>query len=74
MIKLEKNDRSNAIKELQTYFLTEREEEIGNLAAEFLLDFILAKIGPVVYNQAIDDARALLLKQVDELYSLQKRI
>ena len=67
-----KENRVNAVQEIQAYFLTALDEEIGNLAAGFLLDFILEKIGPVIYNQAIDDAHTLLHQQVEELYSLQK--
>lgn len=72
-IKLVKDDRNNAVREIQTFFQKEREEEIGNLHAEFLLDFILEKIGPAIYNQAIEDAHATLLQQLEELYSLQKK-
>lgn len=71
-IKLSKDARKSAIEEIQSFFLKERDEEIGNLGAEFLLDFILEKIGPVIYNQAIEDAHTLLLQQIEELYSLQK--
>lgn len=71
-IKLSKDARKSAIEEIQSFFLKERDEEIGNLGGEFLLDFILEKIGPVIYNQAIEDAHSLLLQQTEELYSLQK--
>ena len=74
MIKLTKDERTIAIKEIQAYFQNERDEEIGNLSAEFILDFFLEKIGPFIYNQAIEDSRVFILKQVEELYSLQKRV
>lgn len=71
-IKLKKDDRTHAVQEIQTFFLKERDEEIGNLPAEFLLDFVLEKIAPIIYNQAIEDAHTLLLRQLEELYGLQK--
>ena len=71
-IKLKKDDRDRAVQEIQTFFLKERDEEIGNLPAEFLLDFVLEKIAPRIYNQAIEDAHILLLRQLEELYGLQK--
>ena len=71
-IKLKKDDRNHAVQEIQAFFQKERNEEIGNLHAEFLLDFVLEKIGPAIYNQAIEDAHTLLLRQLEELYSLQK--
>lgn len=71
-LKITKEARTKAVSAIQSYFLMERDEEIGNLQAELLLDFILDKIGPMIYDQAIADAHALLLQQVDELYVLQK--
>ena len=67
-----KENRTTSVQEIQAYFQKELDEDIGNLAAEFLLDFILEKIGPVIYNQAIEDAHTLMHQHVDELYSLQK--
>lgn len=52
---------------LQRYFLDERDEELGDLAATFLLEFILREIGPSVYNQAIRDAQAALHQTVNDL-------
>lgn len=54
----------NAIKD---YFLKERDEEIGELAASFFLDFVLEEIGPIVYNQAIKDAQSSLQRTVADL-------
>ena len=71
-ITLEDAEKKEAVHEIQAYFLKEKDEEIGNLAAEFLLDFFLEKVGPLIYNQAIEDAHALLLQQIDEMYGLQK--
>ena len=71
-ITFSKDNRIKAIQEIQAYFQKELDEEIGNLAAGFLLDFILEKIGPTIYNQAIEDAHTLMHQQLDELYALQK--
>ncbi len=71
-IKFTKEDRKNAVRDIQIYFQNERDEEIGNLPAELLLDFFLDKIGPVIYNKAIEDAHQLLVQKAEELFSLQK--
>ena len=42
---------------IQTYFREERDEQVGIIAAEELLDRFLADVGVVVYNRALDDAR-----------------
>jgi len=55
------------VESLQVYFRDERDEEIGELRASLLLEFILAEIGPSVYNQALRDAQAHLGRIVDDL-------
>nr|WP_312894716.1 DUF2164 domain-containing protein [Paenibacillus eucommiae] len=60
VIKIPKEDKENLVKRLQNYFYEERSEEIGDLAAEFLLDFMIKEMGPVIYNQAIDDSVKLV--------------
>lgn len=52
---------------LQAYFRDERGDEFGELAASLLLEFILAEIGPSIYNQALRDAQAHLLRTVADL-------
>lgn len=52
---------------IKQYFLQERGEEIGDLAAGFFLDFVLEEIGPSIYNQAIKDAQASLQRTVADL-------
>lgn len=55
------------IASIQQYFLEERDEEIGQLQASFLLDFVLEQIGPSIYNRAISDAQAHLQCFVTDL-------
>lgn len=61
---------------VQDYFYKERSEEIGNLAAESMVDFMMKELGPVIYNQAIFDARKLVLERMqsleDDLYVLER--
>lgn len=49
------------------FFHTERGEEIGVVAAEEVLDFFIEKIGPAVYNRALEDAKAAASGNLDEL-------
>ena len=55
------------IQAIKDYFLTERDEEIGDLQASFLLEFVLTTVGPSIYNQAIRDAQAALQSHVTDL-------
>jgi len=52
---------------IQTYFITELNQELGNFEAEFLLDFFSENIGPYYYNQAIRDVQKHLSGYVDTL-------
>jgi len=42
-------------------------EMIGELPAGMLLNFFLEEIGPAIYNKAIADAQARMLRRVDDL-------
>lgn len=66
-IELTKEDRSQAIASIERYFLENREEKIGNIAAGGLLGFILEEIGPSIYNKAVADAQERLQARVSEL-------
>lgn len=59
--------RTELVAALKRYFSDERDEEIGDLQATFLLDFVLKEVGPSVYNQAIKDAQATLSRTVADL-------
>lgn len=70
-IKLTDPIRERIIYDLQTFFAEEREENLGNIGAEMLLQFILKEVGPMIYNQAILDARDLMEEKIDDLYQLE---
>ncbi len=42
---------------IKRYFLDERDEEIGDLQASFVPEFVVVAIGRPIYNQAIQGAR-----------------
>jgi uncharacterized protein (DUF2164 family) len=57
---------------IKQYFSRGREEEIGDLAAGLMMDFILEKLAPEFYNQGIDDAHKYLQDAVEDLLSIRK--
>ena len=77
-IKIPREQKEEMIRELQAYFLDEREEEIGNLAAEQIVDYMIKLLGPHLYNQAIADVRTMITQKMDqiddELYALERPI
>ena len=59
--------RKQAVGALQQYFAANMDEQIGELKAGLLLDFILTELGPCVYNQAIADARTFFEERTADL-------
>ena len=62
--------------ELRVYMSDEFDVDIGNLPAKFLLDFIIEKIGPHLYNQMIDDNEPWLYDRftaiLEDMHSFKK--
>jgi len=71
-VKVTKERRDDMVAEIKNYFLKEREEEIGDLAAGLILDFILEKIAPEFYNQGVYDSHTYMADAVEDLLSIQK--
>jgi uncharacterized protein (DUF2164 family) len=74
MVKIEisKEEKKKAVQDIREYFLKERNEEIGELAGEFVLDFISEKLGPYFYNKAVIDIQKYMNEKVDDLFSFMK--
>ncbi|MBU9713871.1 DUF2164 domain-containing protein [Bacillus tamaricis] len=71
------NETKNQIlSQLKDYFQEERLEEIGDLAAENILDFISKEIGPYFYNQGVKDAKGVceekLINLEEDILSLER--
>jgi uncharacterized protein (DUF2164 family) len=64
---LTKEKRKSCINELITFFKQERNEEIGIIAAEDILDFFLQNAGESIYNKAVVDSRELAKKRFEDL-------
>ncbi|NLM36394.1 MAG: DUF2164 domain-containing protein [Clostridiales bacterium] len=71
-IKVAKDKQEEMINELRQYFYTERGEELGELAASMLLDFITEKLAPEFYNQGIIDAYNYINEKAEDMLGLQK--
>lgn len=73
-IELNKEVRVVLIENLKRYYWNERNEELSNLGAELLLDFIVNDIGPYIYNKGVDDSYAYMNERTEDLLGLQKRL
>ncbi len=75
-IEIKPEDKKVLIADIKNFFLIEIGDEIGDLRAEIVLDFILKKIGPTIYNQGVNDARRWFREKFEDLdadfYLLEK--
>ena len=70
-IQVSEETRKAMIEEVKDYFLNERDEEIGDLAAGLLLDFITEKLAPEYYNQGVYDSCNYMKDRVEDLLTIQ---
>lgn len=70
-IHISRERKAEMVSALKGFFATEREEEIGDLAAMLLLDFIVKKLGPAFYNQGVADANRYMQERVEDMLGLQ---
>ncbi|MET3699761.1 uncharacterized protein SAMN05877753_10129 [Bacillus oleivorans] len=77
-IKFPKEQKDQIIAEIQGFFLEEKGEEIGLIAAENIFDFFMERLGPILYNQGVKDAKKLvtqlLLNIEEDIASLERPI
>ncbi len=66
-IELSKEARGQAVGSIERYVRENFDEPIGNLQAAALLNFVLAEIGPSIYNRAVADIQQRLMLRVGEL-------
>lgn len=66
-IDISKEARQDAIESIQQYIHENREEKIGNLAANGLLNYFLEELGPIVYNKAVADVQDRLQARIMEV-------
>ena len=66
-VTLSQEARTQFIASIKRYVAEEMDEELGDLRAGRLLDYVLKEIAPTVYNQAIADAQAYFQDKVLDL-------
>ena len=66
-IKLGTELHSRFIASIKRYFTESLDDDIGDLKASLLLDFLLREIGPSIYNRAVADAQARIQDAALEL-------
>lgn len=66
-IEFSSDTRKSLIASIKHYFIEGLDQDIGDLKATLVLDFILREIGPAIYNNAVSDVQARMQEIVSEL-------
>lgn len=57
---------------IKKFFKEERNEELGDLASDIVLDFFIKEIAPEAYNQGIMDSYNFLNERLEDMLGIQK--
>lgn len=75
-IKLTDEEKKRMLEDIVYYFETEREEKLGIIASENILDFFMDTMGAHIYNKALDDIKLWYGRRMEDVeadyYSLYK--
>jgi uncharacterized protein (DUF2164 family) len=75
-LKLDKDTRARLNQQIRQYLSDELDFDIGNMEADFLIDFLTKSLGASFYNLGLKDAQALIARKMDdindELYGMEK--
>lgn len=66
-LNLDDDRRTELVSGLRGFWLTEFDEDLSAFRAEQLLDHVLDLLGAQIYNQAVHDARAWMLRKLEDL-------
>jgi uncharacterized protein (DUF2164 family) len=64
---LDDDRRRQLSEQLQAFHRERFDEELSGFRAAEILEFVLAAVGPQVYNQAVQDARKYMQQKLDDL-------
>lgn len=59
--------RTYLIGSIKQFFIEELDQNVGDLKASLVLDFVIKEFGPAIYNSAVSDAQARMQEFVSEL-------
>ncbi|MBO9419787.1 DUF2164 domain-containing protein [Labrenzia sp. R4_2] len=75
-LKLDKDTRARLNQQIRQYLSDELDTDIGNMEADFLIDFLTKSLGASFYNLGLKDAQALIARKMDdindELYGMEQ--
>lgn len=78
VIELTSEEKKQMLEDIKYYFSTERDEDLGIIASEGILDFFMETLGTHIYNKALDDAKLWFNRRMEDVegdyYALYKQV
>jgi len=71
-IKIDKEKREEMISSIKSFFLDERDEDLGDLSTSLILDFIIEELALEFYNQGIEDSYKYINDKLEDLQGIKK--
>lgn len=65
-------ERKEMVEAIKIYFSEEQGEEIGDLKAILILNFIIDTLAPAFYNKGVTDSYRYMRDMVEDVLSIQK--
>ena len=62
-----RQETEECIHSLKKYFTSELDQDLGDLKAKLLLDYIAAEIAPFAYNHGVKDAEEYFRQKIEDL-------
>ena len=66
-IEISNDVRTSLITAIKQYFLDELDQNIGDLKATLVLNFVIKTVGPAIYNGAVHDVQIRMQEFVSEI-------
>ena len=65
-IELSTQERDELITSIRRYLREELDQEVGEMRAGFLLDYVMREVAPLAYNRGVRDAEAYFRAKVED--------
>jgi len=66
-IELTKQEIADVIPSIQKFFREELDEELSEMRAGFLLNYVMKEIAPFAYNRGVKDAESYFRAKIEDL-------
>lgn len=66
-IELDQQETAQIVSSLRKYFREELDQDLGEMRAKLLLNYLQQEIAPFAYNQGVKDAEAFFRGKVEDL-------